>query len=1206
MHQIQTVEGAIDQERELILIEQTPGEIVFLSAADTDLVCAAQSWGDTFGQRLRLAHAGPLRQPVSADDYVERVLKHARIVVAKLLGGYAYFPHLIEGLSRLKDQKNAPELIVLSGAEALDPECLPLNSVDPQTSNIFFDLMREGGIENFASAACCVEKVLSGESIKAEIKRIPDFGVYHEAAQAKQKARAWICFYKAWMQSGDLKVVDALKTQLEKQGFGVDCLYAYSLRDKEAQQWMLERARAQEDLTIILTMQSFALCGDEEEGISFLERLGVPVLQTPVGLSSQEVWEKNPLGLSPSEVAMNVVLPEVDGRVFSSVAGFKEVQEETQTPYEFKIRALQPHFGQCEFIANLAQKWARLKNISNSEKRVALVLSNYPNKDGRIGNGVGLDTPASTVHLLQELNKAGYTLDRIPESGDQLMEWLQEGATNDPELSYGMPLRETLSADAFDSAFKALPESAQQAVRDKWADHFEETYSVPGMKLGNIFIGIQPPRGFSMQTQEIYHSPDLPPPPVYLAFYFWIRKCFHADALVEVGKHGNLEWLPGRSIALGANDFPQACLGPLPFLYSFIVNNPGEGAQAKRRTSSVIVDHLTPPLTRAGLYDEMVVIERLLEEHAHAVTLYPKRAEELEIQINEKLQNSHWSKELNSKTPSLDEVSHFLCEIKESMIRSGLHVLGKSPHGEKQVDFILSLVRHPTDKSPGLYEALLEQGQRQGQAIKDWDALTAKQRDELDAAARAWVQGVLNGKAETSQNETLHHLRQWIKSQILIKLKQCENEISNLLRGLDGKFIQPGPSGPPTRGRLDVLPTGRNFYSIDPRVIPTPTAWRCGKQMAEQVLERHFQDHGEYPQTLALVIWGTSNMRTGGDDIAQALWLWGCEPVWDDVTGRVIDFKILPASILGRPRVDVVLRVSGLFRDSFGDVLKLLATVPKRLVEQDEDEALNPLITRYHEDSKLLIDRGVERDDAQRLSKLRVFSSAPGSYGTGLLPLIDGGNWQSRKDLSEVFCRWGNCAYDADGSYHEDTELFKSRLRTVQVVHQNQDNREHDILDSDDYFQFQGGLQASIESLRGSKPVTYHGDSSQPDRLKVRTIQEEFAKVMYSRVLNPKWISAMREHGYKGAFEIAATIDYAFGYDATCDLVEDHHYEQMSERLLLNEEQKQFFKNHNPAAYRESLERLMEAIDRGLWKEPDEQTQDQLRECYLEIQGDLE
>ncbi|MBW0001183.1 MAG: cobaltochelatase subunit CobN [Verrucomicrobia bacterium] len=1211
MHWTNSQGGGLDAERELILIDQTPGEIVFLSAADTDLACVAGTWYQRFGARLRIAQAAPLRQPVAADDYVEKVLRHARVVVARLLGGEGYFPHLLQALAGLRDETVRPKLILLSGTDTPDETLTALSDFPPAICDRMFEFFKHGGRENLARAAEALDALLAGGGISLpEAVPMPESGIYCRSGLANPM-RAWVCFYRAWHQTGDLAVVDALQTALEEKGFAVTSFFTFSLRSPRAQRQLLDLATGSAP-DIILTMQSFSICPDADERLSFLEQIGCPVLQAPVSANGRETWLVRPAGLPPAEVAMNVALPEIDGRVFGCLTGFKE-NDRTIAALEFTLKRLEPDLEQLNFAVEQACRWARLRRKVNAEKKVALILSNYPNRDGRIGNGVGLDTPASALKLLQALREDGYAVGPLPESPDELMQWLRAGPTNDPEQSYGKTAALAFPAGKLRAALEGLPPARAAELRKHWPEEIGgEDAPVAGVQLGNVFIGIQPPRGFGLQTQAVYHSPDLPPPPQYLAFYLWIREEFRADAVVHLGKHGNLEWLPGRSVGLGPDDYPRICLGPLPLIYPFIVNNPGEGAQAKRRSAAVIIDHLTPPIVRAGLYAELEKMERLLEEYAHSMTLYPPRAAEIRRRIEGLLASVAWRDELPAAGSRLEAIGNFLCELKESQIRSGLHILGEAPTGEKEIDFLLSLLRTPLPvpgapdaKALGLLELLHG-------ATEPLDPLTlsAAERDALESRAHEWVRSACKQPpetpAESDETDGLRNLRRMVRQRLRPRLAQCGQEISNVLRALSGRFIAPGPAGAPTRGRLDVLPTGRNFFSLDPRIIPTPTAWRCGRTLGDLLLERHRQMHGEYPRKVALVLWGTSNMRTGGDDIAQALWLWGCEPVWEEASGRVVDFRILPASLLGRPRVDLLLRVSGLFRDAFGDAMRLLATVPKRLAELDEPAEVNPVREAWLRDRALLVGQGVAPREAGRRACLRVFSSGPGCYGAGLLPLLDGGNWETREDIANVFCRWGGHAYDSAGQAEDQRSLLEWRLREIEVVHQNQDNAEHDVLDSDDYFQFQGGLRAAVEAVRGKAPATYHGDSSRPERPKVRALREELVRVIRARVLNPRWIEAMRRHGYKGAFEFAATVDYLFGYGATTGLVSDHHYEEVARTLLLAPAQKEFFSRHNPEALKEAAERLLEAKERGVWRSPSPDTVAELEATVLEIGGQLE
>ncbi len=1205
MHRIATKNGALDAEKNLEIIAQTPGEVVFISAADTDLTCVAQAWGPLFQSRLRITHAAPLQKSLVADDYVERILSQTKLVILRLLGGKSYFPHLIEELLHLRTHPHRPQILILPGTDSWDSELFQYGDFDESLVRLFFEYFKEGGLDNIRHAGEGVQLLLKKMTTDfPPVIKMPKFGWYEKetplAKTSDDRPLAWVCFYRAWYQTGDLAVIDCLRNSLKNQGFRVSAFYAYSLRNQETQEALLKAAQ-DEAPQVILTLQSFSICINDGDRISFLERLGCPVLQVPVSSQDQEDWHHNPRGLSPSDVAMNVALPEIDGRVLTTVIGFKE-DHQILPELEYTIKHLHPDLRQVDYVATLAKNWASLKKRHNAEKKIAIILANYPNKNSRIGNGVGLDTPASVVIFMKKLKKLGYSVAEIPEDSEALMNVLQSQLTNDGEMSYGKPCEQGIAKQQFDAFLETLPEQRRTELAEHWPEELPETIPVPGKQFGNVFVGIQPPRGFGLQTQAIYHSPDLPPPPTYLGFYLWLQQDFQANAIIHFGKHGNLEWLPGRSVALGAGDFPQICIGAIPHLYPFIVNDPGEGTQAKRRTSATIIDHLTPPLTRAGLYDELDRIERLLEEHAHCETLYPERAHELEHEIEHLLEDASWREEVPAEGDLLNSLGNYLCEIKESQIRSGLHIFGQNPQEEQKIDFLLSLLRMPSAHYPGLLNSLLGRE-------KDFElaTLSITERDELDQKARQWIRTAIEKRIfPQNESEPLKVLRQLLSDHLYPRLMQCENEIENLAGGLSGKFIAPGPSGAPTRGRIDVLPTGRNFFSIDPRMIPTPTSWNCGKQMAERLLERHHQEQGAYPRNVAMVIWGTSNMRTGGDDIAQALWLWGCEPVWERVSGRIIDFEIYPAHLLGRPRVDVLLRVSGLFRDAFGDTMRLLATIPKRLVALDEPEELNPIRAAWLRDQKKMSGEGISVEESERLAYLRVFSSGPGSYGTGLLPLLDGGNWETREDLARVFLKWGGYAYDTDGSGSEQSGLFEDRLGHVEVVHQNQDNREHDILDSDDYFQFQGGLHAAIHAIRGEAPVTYHGDSSQPDQVKVRTLSEEFNRVFRSRVLNPRWIEAMKKHGYKGAFEMAATADYIFGYDATCDVVADYQYEELAQKLFLDQDQQEFFKRYNPVALQDSVKRLLEAHERGLWKEANPETIEALELNLIELEGQLE
>ncbi|MCJ8300580.1 MAG: cobaltochelatase subunit CobN, partial [Pseudomonadales bacterium] len=663
--------------------------------------------------------------------------------------------------------------------------------------------------------------------------------------------------------------------------------------------------------------------------------------------------------------------------------------------------------------------------------------------------------------------------------------------------------------------------------------------------------------------------------------YFWLRHVYKVDALVHVGKHGNLEWLPGKGLGLSEQCWPDIAMGPVPHFYPFIVNDPGEGAQAKRRTQAVIIDHLMPPMGRAEIYGEMAELEGLVDEYYQALGMDSRRENWLREQILLQVQTTNLIDELNLTQCSdltgrdaqvLEQLDTYLCDIKEAQIRQGLHILGQLPKTDKLIDTIIALLRLPRGSAvidAGLLHNMAKDFKLhlQGQPFDPSEADTqewlsskpellkqvsesfwrtaADTRERLELLAVDWVgRFVIDGQNLSAlaqyprTAEQLNYCKQVIKT---VLERSVEQELSALTKGLSGHFVEPGPSGAPTRGRLDTLPTGRNFFSLDNRSVPSKAAWALGQQSADALIHRHLQEHGSYPQQLGLSVWGTATMRTGGDDIAQAFALMGVRPIWAAGSQRVVDIEVIPCMQLGRPRVDVTLRVSGFFRDAFANVMKLYDTAVQAIVNMDDPGDSNVIAQNVRRRSSELIANGVDPEQALRQASYRVFGSKPGAYGAGLQGLIDERCWQHASDLSDAYLNWGGYAYTNSA---EDavvaTDAFAHQLSTLQVVVQNQDNREHDILDSDDYYQFQGGMSNAVSQLSGRDPVIYHSDHSNPQKPIIRTLKEELNRVIRSRVLNPKWLAGMREHGYKGAFEMTASVDYMFAYDATTNLIDKY------------------------------------------------------------------
>jgi cobaltochelatase CobN len=819
--------------------------------------------------------------------------------------------------------------------------------------------------------------------------------------------------------------------------------------------------------------------------------------------------------------------------------------------------------------------------------------------------------------VLEALAAAGYGVADIPSDGDTLVQRLAAGPTNDLAALAGRKVRVALPLDAYMDLFAALPWAVQAAILDRWGPPERDPHLVGGgfalplLPLGSAVVGIQPARGYNIDPAATYHAPDLVPPHAYLACYFWLRHVFGAHAIVHLGKHGNLEWLPGKAVAMSEACLPEAVLGPLPHLYPFIVNDPGEGTQAKRRAAAVIVDHLTPPLTRAESWGELAELELLVDEYYEAANLDPRRLDHLRREILARSESLGLARDLGIERTAAPEehlakLDNHLCELKELQIRDGLHVLGRAPAGDQLTDLLVALLRLPRGRGEGPDASLLRAlAQDLGLA---WDPLGADLGEPWSGPRPLVLQSVASGPWR-SAGDTVERLellsRQlvagerrideawpatravlgWLEEQLRPAVTACgRHELDGLLRGLDGRRVPPGPSGAPTRGRPEVLPTGRNFYSVDCRAVPTPAAWHLGWKSAALILEHHLQTHGQFPRQVALSAWGTANMRTGGDDIAQALALLGCRPVWDAQSKRVTGVEVLPLAVLDRPRVDVTLRVSGFFRDAFPAQLELIDDAVRAVAALDEPVELNPLAAAAREETERLVAAGVAPEAARRRATTRLFGSKPGAYGAGLQALIDEGGWSDGKDLAEAWLAWGGYAYGRGVEGDAAREALAQRLARVELVLHNQDNREHDLLDSDDYYQFEGGLAATVRHLSGRQPEIYHNDHSRPEFPRVRTLKEEIGRVVRARAANPKWIAGVMRHGYKGAFEIAATVDYLFAFAATAAVVENHHFDALFDAYLQDETVRGFLAEHNPAALVEIAGRFDEAVQRGLWQ----------------------
>jgi cobaltochelatase CobN len=1238
MHLLATEPGAIADGSAAVDLAQNPGDIVVLASADTEiaLLAAAQKARRTADPKvptLRLAPVMRLGHNLSVDFYMETVGK-ARLVVARLLGGSAYWPYGVERLVETCRERDIP-LALLPGDEKPDPELAERSTLPAASCRRLWRYLAEGGPANADNFLRYAAALTGGDTDWAEPAPLLRAGLYWPGMSTPSLAdieAEWpgdagivpIVFYRALVQSGNTAPVDALVAALAARRLRPLPIFVNSLKDGEAAA-LLAEAFAAYPPAVILNATGFSVAasgGDDPL------RADCPILQVVFSGGDEDSWRSGTQGLGPRDLAMNVALPEMDGRVLTRAVSFKApLGRDDET--EADLVGYRPVADRIEFVADLARNWARLKAKPPAERRVAVVLANYPNKDGRIGNGVGLDTPASAVAILKALKGAGYRVADMPETGAELMERLLAGPTN---ARPGEPGEERLQLNAYFAVLATLPRAVQQRVEAQWGaaerDPFFHPgqldcghFGIAGFRCGNIAVLIQPARGYNIDPKATYHDPALVPPHSYLAAYAWLADEFRADAVIDLGKHGTLEWLPGKALALSAECFPEAVLGPMPHLYPFIVNDPGEGTQAKRRAQAVIVDHLTPPLTRAGSYGEPAELERLIDEYYDAARGDPRRIAPLAADILERARAAGIDRDCgitpdDDRLDALKKLDGFLCELKELQIRDGLHIFGASPAGGLLDSLVLAIARARRGSAPE-HESLLRA--LAADLALGIDPLTAD-------LAEAWIgprpailqpppqpspacRGGGSSRGWRTAGDTVERLEAlalrliagettlepgwertkavlgWIEHTLSPAVAACgAAEIAGILAGLDGRFVPPGPSGAPSRGRPEVLPTGRNFFSLDTRAVPTPAAWQLGWHSAGLLLERHAQEHGNYPARVALSAWGTANMRTGGDDIAQALALIGARPVWEPASGRVTGFEIMPASILDRPRVDVTLRISGFFRDAFPGLIDLFDSAVRAVAALDEPEEVNPLAARYAADRRTLEAGGATPDDAARHAGYRIFGAKPGAYGAGLQTPIDEGIWKDEGDLADAWLGWGQYAYAAGGEGKAERGLLETRLGAVDAVVHNQDNREHDLLDSDDYYQFEGGLALVVRHLSGKAPAVYHNDHSVPDHPRVRTLREELGRVVRGRAANPRWIAGVMRHGYKGAAEIAATVDYLFAFAATARAVDDAHFEALYDAYLGDPAVREFIADANPAALAEIQRRFAEAVERGLWR----------------------
>lgn len=1195
--------------------------ILLLSTSDTDLLSARAADGPV---AYRLANPARL-----ALDELPELLEGTDLVVVRLLGGIRAWQ---EGLDQLLAQDRP--VVVLTGEQAPDAQLMETSTVPVGIAAEAHAYLAHGGPANHEQLARFLSDtvLLTGHGFEppapapawGELERTPKPGASGPLVA--------VLYYRAHHMSGNTAFVEALCGAVEDAGGRALPLYVASLRSPEPE--LVEALRgADAVVTTVLaaggTRPADASAGGDDESwdAGALAALDVPILQALCLTGPRSAWEENDEGLSPLDAATQVAVPEFDGRIITVPFSFKEVDEDGLPAYVADLE-------RAARVAGIAVRHAKLRHIPAAEKRIALVLSAYPTKHSRIGNAVGLDTPASAVALLRRLREEGYDFgaEEVPGlasgDGDELIYALIEAGGHDQDwLTEEQLARNPVRIPAADYKrwYAQLPAELREAVEEHWGPAPGEMFLdrsrnpegdivLAALRRGNLLILIQPPRGFGENPIAIYHDPDLPPSHHYLAAYRWIAAAredggFGADAMIHLGKHGNLEWLPGKNAGLSAACGPDAALGDLPLVYPFLVNDPGEGTQAKRRAHATLVDHLVPPMARAESYGDIARLEQHLDEYAQISAMDPAKLPAIRAQIWTLIQAAKLDHDLGLEDRPDDDgfddfllhVDGWLCEVKDAQIRDGLHVLGSAPAGADRVNLVLSILRARqiwggTTALPGLREAL----------GLDESAATRTTADEAEAEARALVEAMeaedwdraAVAAVTAGHGEHVAAILDFAAREVVPRLAGTTAELDHAVHALNGGFVPAGPSGSPLRGLVNVLPTGRNFYSVDPKAVPSRLAWETGQALADSLLERYRTDNGDWPESVGLSLWGTSAMRTAGDDVAEALALLGIRPVWDEASRRVNGLEPIPLDELGRPRIDVTLRISGFFRDAFPHVIGLLDDAVRLAASLDEPA------DRNHVRAHAQADLAAHGDE--RRATTRIFGSRPGTYGAGLLQLIDSRDWRTDADLAEVYTVWGGYAYGRGLEGRPAREEMETAYKRIAVAAKNTDTREHDIADSDDYFQYHGGMVATVKALKGTAPAAYIGDSTRPETVRTRTLVEETSRVFRARVVNPRWIEAMRRHGYKGAFELAATVDYLFGYDATTGVVPDWMYDKLAQTYVLDPENRAFLQDANPWALHGIAERLLEAESRGMWAKPDPDTLEGVRQAFLETEGNLE
>lgn len=1057
-----------------------------------------------------------------------------------------------------------------------------------------------------------------------------DLTSYEKTFLREGRPTVGLLFYRDEWIWDDLHYQKAFIEEAERQGLNVIAVFTNGLPDPKLgmptihevfEKYFMKEGKPLVD--VIVNVMKFSFTTSGSVSIKALEEMGVPVLEAYSLIAPKEEWEASPEGMNAMEISISVTMPEFDGIIHGMPIAAKHVKEDGEVEYL-------PIPERMRAMVSRAGAWARLHRKANAEKKIAIIFHNYPPKNSNIGSAYGLDSIESVRRLLGFMKEAGYQVDFIPEDTEAFMKRLTAQATNDRSMlteeqeAACQKVPKKLYCDLFDT----FPEETRRQMEKDWGKapgRVMTTESgdilVPGLMDGHIFLTVQAPRGYGFDASKIYHDPFIAPTHQYLAYYQWIRDVWGADAVVHVGTHGNLEWLPGKSAGMDRGSYPDLALGSLPNIYPYHMTITGEGIQAKRRGGACLVDHLPAPMEEAGTYEELAELEQAMDEYAHFEKSEPETAKRLVPRIRELAEKASLDGEVPYTEADLagylSRLHCYIEDLKNSECHVGLHILGEMPKGETLIHEILALLRLPNGDIPSICELLAEEegtsvdtllGQAQtlypnGLTGGEWMARLQKKAEGL--VRKLADMHFDKEKAKALGTEREQPLLRFVCEEVYPRLVETKKEMEHTLRGLSARYIVPGISGSPHAGGVSLLPAGVNFYGIDPRRLPTRTAWEVGKELGDQVISQYIESEGRYPESVGMVFWSGANMRSHGQCIAEFLYLMGIRPIWEPGSLYVKRMEPIPLSELQRPRIDVTARISGLFRDTMPSVVSLMdraVLLAASLAENDEDNYVRKHIS---EDSRIMEEKGSPKEEAWREAAYRIFGDAPGTYGAGVAALLEEKNWDSLDDLANVFIRWGGHAYGSKSNGSYKPELFRERLAHMEVTIKNEDNHETNMMSSDDYNAYHGGLIAAVRSCSGKKPHAYEGDSSDRSRIKVRTVEAAAKRIFRTETVNPKFIEGLMQHGYKGAADLSNRVAVSFQWDATSDVMEDWMYEKLSAAYALDPKVQDWMKRVNPWALSRITETLLEAARRGLWQAKEE-TVDALEKLYLEVEGEIE